>query len=545
MTSEDRADPGPEPEAAEGAAEDAAPEGAGAARRAERVHLALGLVLPAILLVVNMVRVGPFTIDDAYISFRYARNLARGLGLVYNPGEHIEGYTNFFWTVLLAGGVKVGLDPVLLAKVLGGLAACGSLVALWLLSRRLRPYGGMPCVATWLFATSIVEGGYAVFGLETPLFVLLILAGTELVFRERDRGSGFPWSGVVFGVAGVTRTAPEAAMFLGLVMLFLGLRFFGKQNLLRGVVFLAPVTAHTLFRHAYYGTWLPNTALAKLGNLSQQIAGGKHYLTEYAQHAWPLLLLALFGLCVAVMARQREALCFAVVAIAVTGYVLVVGGDWMPYFRFMAPFEPFAFLLACLGARSLLDPVVDRLVALGSTRGVLARGLAVAAGLLAAAGLTSIGVFRMRRFNEAGHKLVTDDKVFWDSASGGAAAWFAAHGQPGEIAVADIGYIGYATDYPVLDLLGLVDPVISRLPGGYTNKTGPGYIQRVFDVAPRYFVLVGNATDCNKLPFAAQERLRTDRRFRGVYDVAGMIRHSKGGYWCIFERRADAPPVVR
>jgi arabinofuranosyltransferase len=510
-----------------------------AAPRSLRLHLVVGLLLPAVLLVVNMARVGVFTIDDAYISFRYAKNLARGMGLVYNAGEHIEGYTNFFWTVLLAGGIRVGLDPVILAKVLGGIAAMGSLGAIYLLSRRLAPYGAVPCVATWLFASSIVEGGYAVFGLETPLFVFLVLAGTELGFRERDRGAGFPWSGLVFGLAGITRTAPEAAMFLGIPMLFLGRRFFGRQNLLRGAIFLVPVACHTLWRHAYYGTWLPNTAMAKLGNLTEQIAGGKRYLLEYGQHTWPVLLLGLFGLCVAIVARHRDALTVAALAFAVTGYVLVVGGDWMPYYRFMAPFEPFCFLLACLGARALLDPVADGLRTRdGSTLGRVLFGVS---GLVAGAAVLLLGVFRVQRFEEARNRLVGDEKVFWDSASGGAAAWLLQHGQPGQVAIADIGYLGYATDYPILDLLGLVDPVISRLPGGYTHKTGPGYVQHIFEEAPRYFVFVGNANDCNKLPFEGQERLRTDRRFRGVYDVAGMIRHSKGGYWCIFERRAGAP----
>jgi arabinofuranosyltransferase len=90
-----------------------------------QMALLFGLVLPAMLLCANMWRVHGFTVDDSYISFRYARNLARGLGLVYNAGEHIEGYTNFFWTVLLAGGIRIGLDPVLLAKILGGIAASG------------------------------------------------------------------------------------------------------------------------------------------------------------------------------------------------------------------------------------------------------------------------------------------------------------------------------------------------------------------------------------------------------------------------------------
>src|SRR4051812_9407292 len=80
----------------------------------------VGLLAPALLLVVNMVRAAPLTIDDAYITYRYARNLVRGFGLVYNPGERIEGYTNFLWTLLVAGGLKLRLEPNVVTKVLGG-----------------------------------------------------------------------------------------------------------------------------------------------------------------------------------------------------------------------------------------------------------------------------------------------------------------------------------------------------------------------------------------------------------------------------------------
>jgi hypothetical protein len=86
-----------------------------------------------------------------------------------------------------------------------------------------------------------------------------------------------------------------------------------------------------------------------------------------------------------------------------------------------------------------------------------------------------------------------------------------------------------------------VDPVISKLPGGYTQKIGPGYVQRVFDKMPRYFVFVGNAEGCDKLPFHGQEKLRRDRRFQKAYKVAAKIRHGMGGYWCIFEREEGAP----
>src|SRR6266550_3321989 len=100
-----------------------------------RWHFVLGLVLPSMLLVLNMVRVRAFTVDDAYISYRYARNFARGLGLVYNPGERIEGYTNFLWTLLIGFGFKLHLDPEAVAKIAGGVASLGALAAVFVMSR--------------------------------------------------------------------------------------------------------------------------------------------------------------------------------------------------------------------------------------------------------------------------------------------------------------------------------------------------------------------------------------------------------------------------
>ena len=52
-----------------------------------------------------------WTSDDAYISFRYAANLNHGLGLVYNAGERVEGYSNFLWTLWCALGLRLGVAP--------------------------------------------------------------------------------------------------------------------------------------------------------------------------------------------------------------------------------------------------------------------------------------------------------------------------------------------------------------------------------------------------------------------------------------------------
>src|SRR5262249_54973934 len=152
------------------------------------------------------------------------------------------------------GAVKLKLDPNLVAKLLGGGSALGALWMTYILGNRFRPYSTMPNVATWLLASTIVFSGYAVFGLETSMFVFFLLAGTELFFRETDREArgergpyrDLPLSGVVFGLAGLTR--PEAPMFIGILMLSLGLKFISKKNIVRGALFVAPVALHMAWR---------------------------------------------------------------------------------------------------------------------------------------------------------------------------------------------------------------------------------------------------------------------------------------------------------
>ena len=60
-----------------------------------------------------------WTCDDAFISFRYARNLVRGNGLVFNVGEAVEGYTNFLWTLGVAVGMLLGVEPTTWTVVAG------------------------------------------------------------------------------------------------------------------------------------------------------------------------------------------------------------------------------------------------------------------------------------------------------------------------------------------------------------------------------------------------------------------------------------------
>ncbi|MCH9687847.1 MAG: hypothetical protein K0V04_40830 [Deltaproteobacteria bacterium] len=484
------------------------------------VHRLVGLALPMWVLIVNMWRVHWFTIDDSYISFRYARNLANGWGLVYNPGEAIEGYTNFSWTVVLAGGIELGLDPHTVAKSLGAVAALGVLWLVYRLSDRLLPHKTLPCVATWLLASSMPTSAYAVLGLETSAFTLLVLWGTDRMFREVERGDTIPWSGLLFALAGLTR--PEAPMFLGLPMLLLGRGFFSRQNLLRGALCATPLLVHMLWRHGYYGAWLPATLGAKTGDLGLQLDRGGDYLAGYVEHAGPIVFFALFGLAMGLVTRSREIVSLGAVTAACFIYTLVVGGDWMSYYRFLAPAEPFGFLLVGLAVRRIAETTdAAALVGLGLF-GVY------------------VGWLRYDHLREGQNRLIKEEMRYWDNTAGQAARWLANQPTPGRVAIGDIGFVGYHTDYPILDLLGLVDPVIGQLPGGYTRKIGDGFVDRYFDVRPEYAVLVMSSASCDAPAVDGVALVYYDPRFAPDYALAHHLHISSEVSWCIFKRR-DVP----
>jgi arabinofuranosyltransferase len=483
-----------------------------------RIHLVLGLLVPMVVMAYNMWRVRDFTVDDAYISFRYAVNLVDGYGLVYNPGEAIEGYTNFLWTLLVAAGISIGVDPHVSSKVLGALAALGTLVVVYRLSARVQPYGALPCLATWLLATAPTTVCWAMFGLETSFFVFLIALGLLMMFEEHDRGRGFPFSALVFALAGLTR--PEAPMFLGLAMLLLGPRkMFARQNLVRGVVFVIPLFVHMLWRHGYYGGWTPATLAAKTGDLKSQMKSGRGYVLAWLDHSGPINFMIFYAVGLAVARRSRELGTFALLFFAVCGYVMLVGGDWMSYYRHMAMAEPFVFLGCCIALRSLAQ-----------RRDI---GALVAIALV----LSWTWVDRNYELADARKKFLKEEKRFWDNTAGQVAEWLVATGKPGRVALGDIGYVGYRTNYPILDLLGLVDPVISQLPGGYTKKNGPGYSERFYELMPEWAVLIHSGQDCEKAGLKAVKTIVEDPRFLRRYKLMENFQVNADGSWCVFKRK--------
>ena len=149
--------------------------------------------------------------DDAFISFRYARNLAGGEGLVFNPGERVEGYTNMLWTCLLAGAMALGGDPILAAKVLGVVSGVIVLALSALLTHRLSPGGGLWVTVPGLLLSATASlPRHALSGMETVSFSACLLLALWIEAGSDTLRNRF-LAGLALGLATLTR--PEGLLF--------------------------------------------------------------------------------------------------------------------------------------------------------------------------------------------------------------------------------------------------------------------------------------------------------------------------------------------
>ena len=347
---------------------------------AAALALALALALHA--------RAWQFICDDAYISFRYALNLAEHGALEYNLGERVEGYTNFLWVLALALGAWLGLAPELLAPWLTVLGALAGAAATVVLVRTLRgadgPWTLADLVPAMLLAAAPEYVVWAHGGLETSWAAALALATMAAVASGRFRAAG-----ILAALAGLTRLDARVpiGVFSGTWALGHVLRGTRERLPRPGELALAlalaagPLLGHLLLRWLYYGQLLPNTWTVKRHGALLRGSFGVAYVS-----AWATGLRLVWLTPLALLLRARHAP-LVLPALAVLLYAWSVGGDFMAYGRFLAV------------ATALTAGLVGWLLVDGATRLLGRRGPAVAAvaGLALAAVLGNMAHQRWRR----------------------------------------------------------------------------------------------------------------------------------------------------
>lgn len=336
--------------------------------------------LPVVFGIVVAVR-GAWLCDDIFVSFRYVDHWLDGAGLVFNPGERVEGYTHFLWVVLLAAGARAGLDLLELGRYLPVVAWVALLAVLWGHAvRESRQHAGHPWlalpVAAWGLALHRDAQIYASSGLETSFFALLLVLGVLFVAGRRPR---LELGAVVYALATLVR--PEGALYAasaGLLVLARqrGLRALGRP----AAIWLALVLPFVAWKTWYYGTPIPNTYYAKSAALPYWSQGWIYTKLYFSIYAVLVLCLALaLGLWIATRRRSRDPaqgpdllLLLLVQSALSILYVGRVGGDFM-FARFYIPMTPLVYLAAEEGLRRMRRPAWSA-----------ALGVLVVAGTLAA-----------------------------------------------------------------------------------------------------------------------------------------------------------------
>lgn len=213
-------------------------------------------VVPAVLAASLRLTGGAWPIDDAYISFRYARNLATGLGFVYNAGQPVLGTSTPLYTLLLAAASRwTPIDIPHLAVILSAVADGVGVFLLYRLARRLGLSTAlcMLCALTWAFYPLSIK--YAVGGMETSLVSLLILAAYAAWLSGSDASAM-----TLVAAAVLVRPDSIAVAFTLLVGIVLVRRSLPWRP---AAVFVALLTPWLIFATVRFGSPLPQSVQAK------------------------------------------------------------------------------------------------------------------------------------------------------------------------------------------------------------------------------------------------------------------------------------------
>lgn len=394
--------------------------------------------------------------DDAYITLRTLDNLVGGYGPVFNPGERVQAYTHPFWLLWLLPAYAL-FREAWLVPIAMGLATSGLALAVGL--RAARTNGAavlMSCV--WVSSKAAVD--YATSGLENPLLHLLLAA-----FYLEWTGPARPGRlGLLAAGLGLTR----------LDALWVVLPALAPRPRARPALW--PLLAWHAFTLFYYGSWLPNSALAKLGAGIPRAALAEASVSSFA---WMVAHdpIALAAIAAAVVAGRAAGLGVALHLL----WIVYVGGDFMGGRFFAAPLWLGLLALARVpldGRRLAAVGVVALAVGLANPRAPLRAGPAYAR----AAPLG--GVVDERGYYWRATGLLVDRRERLPP------EFTARADDPRVVVKSVIGQYGYTAGpgRHVIDRLGLADPLLARLPvedpqrwriGHYRRAVPDGYLASV------------------------------------------------------------------
>lgn len=539
-----------------------------------------------------------FTVDDAFIAYRHARNWAHGHGAVMNPGERVEGVSNLPWTLALGVAASLGVPPHAAGPRLSAAAALVTVLAAFVLARRAGVGGGVAALVTAVFAPLAIWGAS---GMETAAFALVVAAAVTLAIPTPGAASRRRTlaAGIAFALASALR--PEGIAFALAAAFALALSPGARRR--AGTIAAIAVCgfiALALVRLAVYGDWLPNPARAKSPSLAGLVPGMLYAATLLLSYPLAFAALVLRG------ARAEARVTVAAVVGAQLAIVIAVGGDHFAGYRFLVPVWPLlalavsgaaaphawrrvahpalAIALAAAGAVAIawpgsLAPVAAWIADLGRLQlPVEAHAARIAsevrhAGAVALATAATLAWLRRRsgvHGPSASAALVLtaalavpqllDPRILSCLRADGASRTgtivgraLAARAPTGTLVATNAaGALAYWSDLPVIDMLGLTDRHIARARpdtrAWIGHERGDGAY--VLDRAPDLIVLGGAEGSPTPWPFSGDREIAADARFIAHYVESRLPLAPQGAppfefiYFCRRESRACPLPAA-
>ena len=437
----------------------------------------------------------PVPCEDAYITFRFSKNLAEGNGPVFNPGERVEGYSNPLWMFSIAVASKLGLDIISCSRMAGALVNTLTLLLVWYIPWRWFAVRGVVSLGgPVLYLLFLPLQFYAASGLETSLYTFLITATAAAIMWAGSSSARWTAASSLLLLTALTR--PEGAIFFAFYCLWLGWRYVVRKESLKpylpGItLFLLLYGAFIIWRLSYYGLPLPNTYYAK-GFLPLYMRFMVGFLITrgfFTNYTWFLFLFPFFLFVKITDMRRALTPLYLFIAGGFVFSLIFAGWDWMPYFRYNLPVVPL-MIICC----QLLFAELWRTWAPTTGKKLLWAALTVCI-LFSAIEQYWKDLSLNYRWRDIGEFARFNQKTMGE--------WIRSElGTKPVIAIGDVGYLAYISQATILDLYGLTNhsfaeikarygaPDISLLPPSISFATyKKKELELLLDLAPDYVFL--------------------------------------------------------
>jgi hypothetical protein len=479
---------------------------------------------------------GPRIVDDAYITFRYARNLVGGEGLVYNPGEAVLGTTSPLYALtltafsFLSGGTQAPFPAIawLLNALADGLTC---MLIIRLASRLGHRNAGLAAAVVWAIAPWSVT--FAIGGMETSLLIALMTATLYMFVSSRPIGAA-----LCAGLCVLAR--PDALLLvapLALERIRQSLpegRFNHKREPLRlweVVAFASPLLIWTIFAQTTYGSPFPHSITAKVAAYELPSEAGlvrllQHYATPFVAHEtlglwWiglGLLLFPILHVSGSIEMIRRRVRTWPLFLYPWIYFAVFALANPLIFRWYLVPPLPMYFLGIFMGierlARAARKPIITSVVAV-------------------IAALLSLNAWTLRPDHgptrPAPEMAYIQLELLYERA---ASILQSELDQNQVIALGDIGTVGYLTDARILDTVGLISPDATAYYPLPETAYAINYAiptQLIIDLEPDYLILL-EAYGRNTLlrdpdflnTYSLLERIPTD-----MYGSDGMLIYAR------------------